>query len=116
VRLAEKDWGGHFPIPPGAKTYNSDVEAFHRRVEDEFYRVKPINSKLEFFGKAKTYLSWFNYQRNNYYKDESPLKLLNEIKDHNYPPEIFDLPPVLLDDYINQLPGYNLPVRYILHY
>jgi transposase len=44
VRLVEQDWGGHFPIPPGAKTYNSDVEAFHHRIEDEFYQIKPISS------------------------------------------------------------------------
>ena len=62
VRLVEQNWGGHFPIPPGAKTYllmhthNSDVEAFHRRIEEEFYRIEPINSYLEFFGKAKTYI------------------------------------------------------------
>lgn len=118
VRLVEKDWGGHFPIPPGAKTYllmhthNSDVEAFHRRVEEEFYRIEPINSYLEFFGKAKTYLQWFNYQRNNSYKGGSPLKLLKESKDHNYPQEIFNLSPVLLDNYINKMTGYNLPVKY----
>lgn len=111
VRLAEKDWRGHFPIPPGAKTYNSDVEAFHRRIEEEFYRIESIGSYREFFGKARSYMQWFNYQRNNSYKEGSPLKLLRESKE-NYPEEIFNFTPVLLDDYINQLSGYNLPVKH----
>jgi transposase len=111
VNLAEKEWGGHFPIPPGAKTYNSDVEAFHRRIEEEFYRIESISSYREFFGKARTYMQWFNYQRNNSYKEGTPLKLLSESKE-NYPEKIFNFPPVLLDDYINLLPGYNLPVEY----
>ena len=56
VRLAERNWGGHFPIPPGAKTYNSDVEALHGGIEEEFYRIEPIDGEAEFFGKAKVYL------------------------------------------------------------
>jgi transposase len=112
VRLVEKDWGGHFPIPPGAKTYNSDVEAFHRRVEEEFYRIEPISSYLQFFGKAKTYMRWFNYKRYNSYKDGSPLKLLKESNENSYPPQIFDFTPILLDNYIKKTTGYNLPVEY----
>jgi len=111
VKLVERDWGGHFPIPPGAKTYNSDVEAFHGRIEDEFYRIESIGSYREFFGKAKTYILWFDYQRYNSYKEGSPLQLLRESKE-NYPEDIFNFTPMLLDDYINQIPGYDLPVKY----
>jgi hypothetical protein len=57
-------------------------------------------------------MRWFNYQRNNYYKGGSPLKLFKETNENNYPPEIFDLTPVLLDNHINKPAGYNLPVRY----
>jgi hypothetical protein len=112
VRLVERDWGGHFPIPPGAKTYNSDVEALHGRIEQEFYRIEPIGCKAEFFGKAKVYLRWFNYHRMNHYKEAIPFQLLSDLTCNQYHPQIFDLDPVLLDSYIPRSPGYNLPANY----
>jgi hypothetical protein len=122
VRLAERDWGGHFPIPPGAKTYppeadlpmadNSDVEALHGRMEQEFYRVEPIGCKAEFFGKAKVYLRWFNYHRMNHYKESIPIQLLSDLTGSQYHPQIFDLDPVLLDSYTPRSAGYNLPVKH----
>jgi len=60
-----------------------------------------------------THMGWFNYKRHNSYKSGSPLKLLKESKQNFYPPEIFDLPVILLDSYIEKTPGYNLTVKYI---
>jgi len=110
--LVEKNWGEHFPIPPGAKTYNSDVEAFHGRVEQEFYRIEHIRNKDQFFGKAKAYLRWFNYQRMNHYKEGIPIQLLSDLTGSQYRPEIFDLDPVLLDNYTRRSTGYNVPVKH----
>jgi hypothetical protein len=45
-------------------------------------------------------MQWLNYQRNNSYKEGSPLKLLSESKE-KYPEEIFNFTLVLLDDYID---------------
>jgi transposase len=112
VRLVEKNWREHFPIPPGAKTYNSDVEAFHGRVEQEFYRIEHIRSKDQFFGKAKAYLRWFNYHRMNHYKEGIPIQLLSDLIGNQYRPEIFDLDPVLLDNYTRSPTGYNVPVKH----
>ncbi|WP_156789683.1 hypothetical protein [Gracilinema caldarium] len=38
----------HHLIPPGAKTYQSDVESFHRWVEEELYAAESFGSKIEF--------------------------------------------------------------------
>ena len=64
-RSACEEWvdalfAGHSDIPPGAPTYQSDVETFHRLVEDEFYRIVLVGSAKEFFMKAATYILWFN--------------------------------------------------------
>jgi len=112
VRLVEKNWGEHFPIPPGAKTYNSDVEAFPGRVEQEFYRIEHIRGKDQFFGKAKAYLRWFNYQRMNHYKKGIPIQLLSDLTGNQYHPHIFDLEPVLLDTYTRSPTGYNVSVKH----
>ena len=58
----------HHTIPPGAHTYQSDVETAHRLIEDEFYEVERFASRREFSAKAATYLLWFNIARRNGYK------------------------------------------------
>ncbi len=57
----------HYTIPPGAKTYQSDVETSHRIIEDEFYACEYFYSKEDFFLKAKNYQNHFNYNRFNKY-------------------------------------------------
>jgi len=117
MRLAKNDWAGYIPIPPGAKTYNSDVEAFHGRIEQEFYRIEPVAGKAHFFSKAKAYLRWFNYQRMNHYKNAIPIQLLTELTGSQYHPRILDLDPVLLDTFTRLAgrrspTGYNVPVEH----
>ncbi|MCK4403456.1 MAG: hypothetical protein KAW02_00070 [candidate division Zixibacteria bacterium] len=91
--------------------HNSDVEALHGRIEEEFYRIEPIGCKAEFFGKAKAYLRWFNYHRMNHYKEAIPIRLLSDLTGSQYRPQIFDLAPVLLDSYTRRPTGYNVPVK-----
>jgi hypothetical protein len=87
----------HRRIPPGAKTYNSDVEAYHRLIEDEFYRIEPIDSAKDFISKAYTYNLYFNYLRKNSYKGgRTPW----EITDENLGTKsktLLSLPPIILD-------------------
>jgi transposase len=104
VLLAQEHLGGHLRIPPGAKTYNSDVEAFHRRVEEEFYRIEPISSQKDLLSKAYAYMLWFNYQRKNRYKDnKNPFQILHQLNGSKINKKIFNLPPVILDHYLRSL-------------
>ena len=66
--VVESIFAGHRTIPPGACTYQSDVESFHRCVEEEFYRTERINSPVDFYKKAATYVLWLNWMRYNRYK------------------------------------------------
>ncbi|HUV87406.1 MAG TPA: hypothetical protein VMX79_09865 [bacterium] len=56
-------------IPPRAAAFNSDVEAFHRLVRDEFYRLERFHGLKYFLGKAYTYVAYFNLHRPNRYRD-----------------------------------------------
>ncbi|HCK98558.1 MAG TPA: hypothetical protein DHW42_00425 [Candidatus Marinimicrobia bacterium] len=49
-------------IPPDRKTYNSDVEAAHRLIEDEFYDIEDYHSPHDFLNKTFTYSVYFNWK------------------------------------------------------
>ncbi|HKJ68787.1 MAG TPA: hypothetical protein VKA68_12570, partial [bacterium] len=49
-------------IPPGQCTYQSDVEAMHRLIEDEFYDHEDYQSRRHLCQKAYTYVTYFNTQ------------------------------------------------------
>jgi hypothetical protein len=52
--------------PPHRSTYNSDVEAVHGLMEQEFYHLEPFRGDLQrFLNQAWTYQLWFNYLREN---------------------------------------------------
>ena len=87
--------------------YNSDVEASHRLIEDEFYDMETYLNKLNLLCKAFTYVLYFNYKRKFRYKGmKTPVEILNEIQYYNINSnKIGNLKPVILDNY---LPGsYN---------
>ncbi len=111
--IVESLFAGHRAIPPGAYTYQSDVESFHRRIEEEFYRTERINSPIDFYKKAATYVLWFNCLRYNRYKKGSPMDILccsDGLPDFIPLTAIF---PVLLDritPYILKLGGYHVPL------
>ena len=85
-------------IPPASPTFNSDVETFHRLVEDEFYSIEPATSLEMLRCKMMTFLIDFNYLRKNSYKDnKTPYELAkDEITDFSL--NAFNLPPVLCED------------------
>jgi len=102
---------GH--IPPASPTFNSDVETFHRLVEDEFYAVEFILDKQDLLRKMYTYLIDFNYLRKNSYKDnKTPFQLAKE-DDSNIRISVFNLPPVFLEDYfylyLDSMKSLNTP-------
>lgn len=91
----------HKRIPIGAKTYQSDVEASHRLIEDEFYAIDEFGSVSEFLRKAHNYVAWFNMKRYNTYKKGTPLALWQQYDAH-IDPGVCTFEPVLLDKYFDK--------------
>ncbi len=88
----------HQTIPPGAHTYQADVETAHNLIEDELYQVESFSSKQNFQAKAATYLLWFNVARKNSYKNhKTPWEIIHD-RNPNIKPQIATLPPLDLDD------------------
>ena len=86
----------HRTIPPGAKTWQSDVETSHRLIEDEFYACEYFYNRYDFRRKAAIYQSWFNLERMNRYKNGSPLQILKQIAPEiNH--EVLTLKPIIID-------------------
>ncbi len=99
----------HLRIPPAAHTYQSDVEAVHRLVEDEFFDLEAFTSRGDFLAKATTYQLYFNLVRPNSHKDNSsPWQIIERLAPGS-PLQLCLLPPVFLDYYINESGGYDLP-------
>jgi transposase len=87
----------HEVIPPGAHTYQADVETAHGLIEDEFYEVERFTSAQNFFAKITDYLLWFNLARtNSYKKNQTPWQIVHQ-RDPTSKPEIATLRPVDLD-------------------
>lgn len=86
----------HRLIPPGAKTWQSDVETSHRLIEDELYACERFTTKRDFYRKAAEYQWYFNLERYNSYKQGSPKQILAEL-DPAINPEVLVYKPILLD-------------------
>ncbi|MCK4965871.1 hypothetical protein KAS50_02505 [bacterium] len=101
-------------IPPARCTFNSDVEASHRLIEDEFYDMEDYTSKIDFLSKAYTYILYFNYLRKFRYKGyKSPIEILKSTKNKYTYKKIANLKPIILDPlikYIDFKGGYHLPI------
>lgn len=104
----------HRRIPPRASYLQGDVETFHRIVEDEFYDIETFDNDTQFLGKAYAYQLYFNYMRNNRYREnKTPVEILKE----RFPEinqSILNLPPVRLEHlykfwYNNAGAGYHVP-------
>jgi transposase len=87
----------HHTIPPGAHTYQADVETAHRLIEDELYEVEPFDGLADFLHKAFTYNLWFNFARSNSYKEnQTPWQILHQ-RNPNLPKTLPAFPVILLD-------------------
>ena len=88
----------HITIPPGAHTWQADVETVHRIIEDEFYEVESFTSRNDFLKKATTYCLWFNVARKNSYKENQTPWDIAVKKNPSIDPQLPLLPPVFLDE------------------
>ncbi len=108
----------HDRIPPGAHTYQSDVETVHRLIEDEFFDLETFQSRAEFLAKVSLYQLYFNVARPNSHKRGlTPWQIIQQLAPR-LPLKICLLPPVLLDYRLEARPrddpstppgGYHLP-------
>ena len=99
----------HVRIPPGAHTWQSDVETVHRLVEDEFFDLEEFTSRGDFLAKAHTYQLYFNLVRPNSHKwNRSPWQIIEHLAPRS-PLQLCLLPPVFLDNFLNDSGGYDLP-------
>ena len=101
----------HGRIPPRSSYLQGDVETFHRIIEDELYDIENYSNHAEFLGKAYAYQLYFNYVRENRWRDnKSPLELLRERHPH-IDEGILNLPPIRLEILLDEEPrgGYYVP-------
>src|SRR5579859_5479786 len=99
----------HARIPPAAHTYQSDVETVHRLEEDEFFDLEDFASRGDFLAKTHTYQLYFNLVRPNSHKEnQSPWQIIQRLAPRS-PLGLCLLPPVLLDYYLNDSGGYDVP-------
>jgi transposase len=88
----------HGTIPPGAYTYQADVETVHNLVEMEFYEPETFADRDDFLRKARTYQLFFNLLRPNSYKEgKTPWQLAKE-KQPDLLMKVAMIPPVFIED------------------
>ena len=84
-------------IFPGAKTSQSDVEAFHGLVETELYDVEDLSTESLLLGRARTYQAYFNRFRKILWKGaKTPAMILAEAGS-KVNPRVLTLPPIRLE-------------------
>jgi transposase len=99
----------HVRIPPGAHTYQSDVETVHRLEEDEFFHLETFVNRGDFLAKTHTYQLYFNLVRPNSHKEnQSPWQIIERLAPRS-PFGLCLLPPVFLDYYLDDSGGYDVP-------
>lgn len=99
----------HVRIPPGAHTWQSDVETVHRLVEDEFFDLEDFSNRGDFLAKTHTYQLYFNLVRPNSHKQNlSPWQIIQNLEPRT-PLQLCLLPPVFLDNFLHDAGGYDLP-------
>ncbi len=99
----------HERIPPGAHTYQSDVETVHRLIEDEFYDLETFHTRTDFLAKASLYQLYFNLARPNSHKRGlTPWQIIHQL-DPRLPLKLCLLPPAFLDYRLDGQGGYDVP-------
>lgn len=93
----------HSTIFPGAKTCQSDVETVHNIIEQDFFEIESFVDRDEFFSKAHTYQTFFNFERPNTYKEnKTPWELAKE-KKPGLKKEALMLAPIDLDALVRDI-------------
>ena len=104
----------HKTIPPGAKTWQSEVETSHWIIEKEFYDYMKFPNMGNLLKQFRAYQWGFNTLRKNGYRGGiTPLESLRSEANKNYaklPREIMDFPSCILDKKFNQFikGGYHV--------
>lgn len=92
----------HRRIPPGAKTWQSDVETSHWIIEREFYDYVKVNSATNFMTKLRAYQWGFNLMRKNSYRgNRTPYEIIKEENELEYATlskTVLDFPTCILDE------------------
>ena len=92
----------HRRIPPGAKTWQSDVETSHWIIEREFYDHVSLRSDVNMTTKLRAYQWGFNLKRKNGYKgNRTPFEIIKEEDNEMYATlseSILDFPTCILDE------------------
>lgn len=97
LQLRKEGFAAHRRIPPGAKSWQSDVESSHRLIEEEFYAFCQLRSRADFLRQAQRYQEYFNLARHNRYKGGCPRELVARLRPHT-PLDLFRFPVRVLDD------------------
>ena len=102
LAINDVDGQTHSTIPPGAHTFQSDVETVHNLIEVEFYELEHFEDVDDFMRKAYQYQIFFNLFRPNTYKEnKTPWQLAKE-KQPDLSKEIAMIPPVYIEDLMNK--------------
>jgi len=87
----------HRFIPPGAWSYNADVETVHGIIEPEFYDLENFEGPWDFFQRAWAYQLYFNAARKNGSRGyKTPWDILTQ-KLKKPPRCLLTMPPVMTD-------------------
>jgi len=93
-------------IPPAAHTYQSDVETFHRLIEQELFLVESFHNRSDFLDKVCTCQLFFNYARTNSYKRyQNPISIIRQ-RDPAINPAIAMLQPIFLESILPRVTMY----------
>jgi len=113
TRLVENRYHAtHRTIPPAAHTYQSDVETFHRLIEQELFLVEPFHNRSDFLDKVCTYQLFFNYARTNSYKHyQTPISIISQ-RNPAINPAIGMLQPIFLESILPKPHALTLPTSH----
>jgi len=102
----------HHVIPPASPRFNSDIESFHRLVENEFLKLEDIESFPCFVSKAYLYSIYFNFYRKNRNRgNKTPFQLLEE-DERKLDPYMLSFPPIFCDRYRKDSLAMDSPVYF----
>lgn len=83
----------HDVIPPASPRFNSDVETFHKLVENEFLKIENFTDLPRFFSLSADYNIYFNFHRSNRNRQlKTPKTILYEDRPDLKPYDLMLLP------------------------
>lgn len=103
IRVVEASGATWRQIPPGARTYQADIETYNGLIESEFLTLEGFGSIGGLLSKTKQYVEYFNVERKNSYKGwKAPIEITRE-RSPEIRETIASWRPVVLDDYMDEV-------------